>query len=62
MPDHNKGFCFMVLPRDMLSLSLCYLVIGSLEEAEVQPETSASHGLIVLHMFRLITMRFCRHI
>lgn len=52
----------MVLPRDMLSLSLCYLVIGSLEEAEVQPETSASHGLIVLHMFRLITMHFCRHI
>ncbi len=62
MPSHNKGFCFMVLPRDMFSLSLCYLVVGSLEDAEVQPETSASHSLIVLHMFRPITMHFCRHI
>lgn len=62
MPGHNKGFCCMVLPRDLFSLSLCYLVIGSLENAEVQPETSESHGFIVLHMFRPITMHFCRHI
>lgn len=62
MPGHNKGFCFMVLPRDMYSPSLHYLVIGNLEDAEVQPETSASHDLIVLHMFRLIAVHFCRHI
>lgn len=51
----------MVFPRDMFSLSLCYLVIASLENVEVQPETSASHGFIVLHMFRAITMHFCKH-
>lgn len=50
MPGHNKGFCFMVLPRDTFSPSLCYLVIGSLEDAEVQPETSVTRFNCVAHV------------